>query len=109
MKKTTAVSSKKKQKTRPRGRSGPPMSLAKARRVIRDDSANYTEWWLASAVLCFNKGSSIDDLLACLKRSSAARWGAKGLHRRTRRPCKDMHWITDLEDWQHYLKAKGYL
>ena len=109
MKETAMVTAKKKKQPRRKGGSGQPMSFTKARKVIRDDSEDYISWWIASIVLCIDKRSSFEDLLACLKRGSAARWGAKGLHKRTGRRCKHLHWITDLKDWEHYLKAKGYL
>jgi hypothetical protein len=84
-------------------------SLEEARLVIRNNQACYEDWYIAGAILCMNKRSTLADLLACLKRR-AAKWPAATiLHRRTRRPKKDGEAVIDPKDWGRYLKAKGLL
>jgi hypothetical protein len=84
------------------------MTLNDAKHIIRNDSAGFTKWVLAAGVLTSAQESTLDDLLACLKRSGLpAEMAATTLYVRTRRPRQDntiASIILDYDDWALYLK-----
>jgi hypothetical protein len=87
------------------------MTIEEARRVIRDDSQRLSRQVRAATVLCGSPESSLDDLLACLKRRDRMvfRPAAAELHRRTGRPEKDdsvEFLVVDYQDWCGYLRER---
>lgn len=87
------------------------MTLEEAKQIIRNDSSGFPEWVFAAGVLTSSLESSLDDLLACLKRRGLpSEMGATALYVRTKRPRQDnsvFSIVLDYDDWVAYLKQHG--
>jgi hypothetical protein len=86
------------------------MTLDEARQIIRDDSGDFSKWVFASGVLSSSEESSLDDLLACLRRRGLpSEMAATTLYVRTKRPRRDdsiASIILDYDDWRAYIKQQ---
>lgn len=87
------------------------MTVAEARRVIRDGTQRLARQVKAATLLCRPSESSLVDLLVCLQHPNRMvfRPAAAELHRRTGRPEEDRDHeflITDYQDWCEYLRQK---
>lgn len=84
------------------------MNLDEAKKIIRDDSKQFSDWVLAAAVLTSSTQSSLDDLVACLKRTGLpCEMAATTLYVRTKRPRQDetiASIILDHDNWAAYIK-----
>ncbi len=89
------------------------MGLEEARKVIRDDAAQWAAWVEAAGVLSDSRESSLEDLIQCLKRNGLpAETAACALYVRTERPRADstiQSVVLDHRDWSEYLIAKGLM
>lgn len=87
------------------------MTLTEARETIKEDSALSVDWLLAAGTLTSTKESTLEDLLACLRRRGAvASVAATALYVRTKRPTpKGLTELlsADHEDWTQYLRERG--
>lgn len=80
------------------------MTLAIARDVLADQTAEYTRLYEAACAVAGSADSGYDDLLSCLKRGGiAAEIAALALHKRTGRTAEPL--IYDAADWSAYLSA----
>jgi hypothetical protein len=78
----------------------------KAKEVIRNGCASWTEQCLAVSVIAGSEQSTLDDLIACLLLGGVcAEIAATQLHVRTKRPPCDgkMKCVVDVNDWLAYL------
>lgn len=86
------------------------MTLEDARKIIRDDAAQWSAWAEAAGVLAQSHESSFEDLLECLKRRGLpAETAVCALYVRTKRPRKDKSIasvVLDYNDWSDYLKRE---
>jgi hypothetical protein len=84
------------------------MTLSEAKQVIRNDSSEFSEWVFAAGVLTSSQESSLDDLLACLKRRGLpSEMAATALYVRTKRPRRDdsiSSIVLDHDDWAEYIR-----
>jgi len=85
------------------------MTLQQARQAIRDDHGGFSEWVFAAGVLTSCQDSSLDDLVACLKRTGLpSEMAATTLYLRTKRRRQDdtvASIILDHDDWAAYIHA----
>jgi hypothetical protein len=85
------------------------MTLQEAKQTIRNDTVGFSEWVLAAGVLTSSPESSLDDLLACLKRRGLpSEMAATTLYVRTKRPRQDdsiNSIILDHNDWSKWLAS----
>jgi hypothetical protein len=83
------------------------MTFQEARQTIRNDSCSFSEWVYAAGVLTSSQESSLDDLLACLKRRGLpSEMAATALYVRTKRPRQNdsVHSIVlEHDDWHEWL------
>jgi hypothetical protein len=91
------------------------VTLAKAKKMIRDDNAHPVDWIAAAGVILSEADKNPDlfsDLLQCLKRGGSCQGTAViGLYSRSGRP-----WPGDIslnsrdpEEWRDYLIKAGLL
>jgi len=84
------------------------MTLEQAKQTIRNDSSAFSEWVFAAGLLTSSQESSLDDLLACLRRRGLpSEMAATTLYVRTKRPRSDdtiASIVLDYDDWATYLK-----
>jgi hypothetical protein len=83
------------------------MTLEEAKSVIENDSATFKDWVHATGVLAASQDSTLDDLIACLKRRGLpAEMAATSLYARTKRPRSDSieSVVLDAADWTAYVK-----
>jgi hypothetical protein len=89
------------------------MTLREAQDIIRSDTAGMVKWALAAGEIISSQASSLEDLLACLKRGSQpASVAATALYVRTKRPRRDnslASFSADYQDWFDYLREKGLI
>jgi len=83
------------------------MTLQEAKQTIRNDAGGFSEWVYAAGVLTSSQESSLNDLLACLKRRGLpSEMAATTLYVRTKRPRQDdsiSSIILDHDDWSKWL------
>jgi hypothetical protein len=84
------------------------MTLEEAKQAIRNDSSSFSDWVFAAGVLTSSQESSLEDLLACLRRTGLpSEMAATTLYVRTKRPRQDdsIHSIVlDHDDWAAYIR-----
>lgn len=82
------------------------MTLQEARKIIRDQSASYSQQVEAAAALSSSKQSEIGDLIRCLRLGGLpAETAATLLYARTGRPYSGhvADFSTNAEEWSQYL------
>lgn len=84
------------------------MTLEEAKQTIENDSASFSNWVMAAGILTSSSESSLEDLVACLKRKGLpAEMAATALYVRTKRPRLDdsiQSIVLDQQDWADYVK-----
>lgn len=89
------------------------MTLEQAKRVIRDEKADFTESAHAATTIASSPDSTFEDLLICLRRNGyTASTAACALYVRTKRPrVPDTieGTVLDYDDWRNYLLKSGLI
>ncbi len=87
------------------------MTLEEAKQAIRNDTAPFSSWVMAAGILTSSTESSLDDLVACLKRRGLpAEMAATALYVRTNRPRLNDSIetiILNQQDWADFVKTLG--
>lgn len=82
------------------------MTLQEAKHIILDDSSTFKDWVCATGVISSCTESTLEDLIACLKRRGLpAEMAATALYSRTKRPQADSieNISVNSADWINYV------